>query len=179
MSNLSIETYSIERGRPVTPETQDWRWYVAELVVEANIAGDSRNVIHINSVLVHAHSPEDAYRKALELGNSEETQYANPAGSLVRWHFRGLREIWEMYEPPEHGAEVAWEEKFGLSGEEIKNIIRPEHLLSIFRDPQPHVGTPDYSSGEIVSKAMKMVEKQRPEQKFKAKRKRQSKKMIN
>jgi hypothetical protein len=44
------------------------KWYLAELVQELRVAGDSRNVIWRNLTLVRADSPEHAYQEALRLG---------------------------------------------------------------------------------------------------------------
>ncbi|MGB3691330.1 MAG: DUF4288 domain-containing protein [Spirulinaceae cyanobacterium] len=43
---------------------QDAKWYLAELIMECKIEGDSRNVIHVNITLVRADSPEEAFSKA-------------------------------------------------------------------------------------------------------------------
>jgi hypothetical protein len=47
---------------------EDAKWYLAEIVEEITVEEDSRNVVHRNLHLIRADSPEEAYRKAIELG---------------------------------------------------------------------------------------------------------------
>jgi hypothetical protein len=42
---------------------KDARWYWADLILEFTIEGDDRNVVHINTHLIEADSPEQAYQK--------------------------------------------------------------------------------------------------------------------
>ena len=51
---------------------EDARWYLADIVLEHIIEGDSRNVVHINTHLVEAESPVEAYEKAVGLGRRSE-----------------------------------------------------------------------------------------------------------
>ena len=66
------------------------RWYLADIVLEHIIDGDPRNVVHVNTHLVEAHSPEEAYAKALDLGRCSELEYLNTDSKQVRVVFRGL-----------------------------------------------------------------------------------------
>ena len=68
---------------------QGARWYIADVVLEHKIEDDPRNVVHINSLLVEATSPEEAYDKAMKLGQADETEYPNTAGKPVTVRFRG------------------------------------------------------------------------------------------
>ena len=51
--------------------------------------GDPRNVVHVNTLLIEADSPERAYKKARALGREAETVYENSDGKDVRVIFRG------------------------------------------------------------------------------------------
>lgn len=51
----------------------DSEWYIAELVMEITVHGAVSNIVHRDSMLIHAHSPDEAYRKAFELGQRGET----------------------------------------------------------------------------------------------------------
>jgi Domain of unknown function (DUF4288) len=62
-------------------------WYIAGVVVEHTIEGDWRNVVHVNTRLIEANSPEEAYRKADVLGLAGEQQYLNTEGKQVRVTF--------------------------------------------------------------------------------------------
>ena len=64
-------------------------WYIAGLVLEHTIEGDRRNVVHVNTHLIEADSPEEAYRKAVAFGRTGEQDYANTEGKRVRITFRG------------------------------------------------------------------------------------------
>src|SRR5437667_1294982 len=50
-------------------------WYVADLVEEIRVEGDPRSVVHINTVLVNARSPDEAFSRAWQLGQRSEQEY--------------------------------------------------------------------------------------------------------
>jgi hypothetical protein len=131
-------------------------WYIAEIVEEISVEDDARHVLHKNLILVHADSPESAYQKALALGKEEELSYPNPAGKLVRITFRGLGELNIVHDELEHGAELIYEERIGLSNEEIEKCVRSKEELAVFRPPEPTTG-PDYSSKEIMDDANRLL----------------------
>jgi hypothetical protein len=72
---------------------KDAKWYIAELVMEFQIEGDLRNVVHVNFVLIRADSPEEAFEKAEQLGREAEDTYKNPDNLTVTATYRGL---WEL-----------------------------------------------------------------------------------
>lgn len=131
-------------------------WYVAELIMELAVDGDPRNVVHKNLVLIEAKSPEDAYRKALELGKAGENSYNNPEGKLVTVKFRGLGHLDVILDALEHGAEIQFEEHVGVSADQIKSWIRRKEELNVFV-PIEQSSAPDYSSAEVMNEAEKMV----------------------
>jgi hypothetical protein len=60
--------------------------YLANIVEELTVKDDSRNVVHANNlILIRADSPEEAYRKARELG----TRGSNPTKTSTEgsYHF--------------------------------------------------------------------------------------------
>lgn len=59
------------------------RWYVADLILEFTIEGGDRKVVHINTHLIEANSPEQAYQKATDLGRGGEREFANTDGTRV------------------------------------------------------------------------------------------------
>ena len=133
------------------------KWYLATLIEEIAVEGDSRNVVHKNLVLVRADCPEKAYEKALELGRKSEVSYENPEGRLVKIKFRGLRELNVVYDEIEHGAELSYEELLGVPEEQIKALLRRKEDLAVFRPITPTAG-PDYSSREVVEDAKRLVD---------------------
>lgn len=108
------------------------KWYLADMVEEITIEDESDNIVHINLVLVRADSPDEAYQKALELGKESEISYFNTDGKSVRIIFRGLRDLNVIHEELEHGAELLYEEKIGLSDVEIRTLIRPKEVFNVF-----------------------------------------------
>ena len=136
---------------------KDAKWYVAQIVVEFTVAGDPRNAVHINYLLVRADSPSEAYEKALRLGSDHETTYLNPDMKQVKARFHGLRDLNVVYEDLAHGAELLYEEKVALNQEEIGQLVRPIESLAVFKGIQKSEG-PDYSSGEVVREAKRLLE---------------------
>ena len=123
-------------------------WYLADLIVSINIKNDSTNVVHINTLLVHAYSNEDAYDKTLILGKEEETEYKNSDGNKVTIKFEGIGDIYEIMGDLEHGTEIIYEEKINISKEKIATWIRKKDELSIFSSPEKK-DTPNYIPKEI------------------------------
>ena len=96
----------------------DAEWYVADLVVEIRVEGDQRSVVHINTVLVNARSPDEAFSRAWQLGQRSEQEYLNPSNRRVTFRFRGLRHLGVIQDPLEHGGEIVYSERIGLSESE-------------------------------------------------------------
>lgn len=140
---------------------QDAKWYLADIVEQISVEGDSRNVVHSNLVLVRADSPEEAYQKALELGMAAEQTFENPEGNLVTIRFRGLRDLNVIHDDLEHGAELTYQEKLGMEEPEIAEWVRPKEDLGVFRPIIPTKG-PDYGSKEILEEALKEFPHLRP-----------------
>ena len=72
---------------------EEAKWYLADVIVEMRIEGEPRSLIHINTLLVRADSPEEAHQKAWALGQQEEHSYENTDGRRVTGVFRGLGEM--------------------------------------------------------------------------------------
>jgi hypothetical protein len=136
------------------------KWYLATLVEEIVVEGDSRNVVHKNLVLVLADCPERAYDSAMELGKKSEVSYENPDGRPVRIKFRGLSELNVVYDELEHGAELHFEELLGVSEEQIEALLRRREDLAVFRPITPSTG-PDYSSRQVLQDAEQLLENAR------------------
>lgn len=124
---------------------KDAKWYIAELINECRIEGESNNIVHIDITLINANSPEDAFQKANELGKENEISYSNPKNQQVSWFYRGLRNLYVVYDELEHGAELLFEEKIGMTEDEIKNIISDREQLNVFTKAKPKdENEPDY-----------------------------------
>jgi hypothetical protein len=132
------------------------RWYVAEIVEEIRVEGDERNVVHRILVLVDASSPEDAYRRAMELGQQSELTWQNPKGRTVVSRFRGLSELDVVHDPLEHGAELCFFEDISVPEERVAAWVRNKERLNVFREIEPSTG-PDYSCKEVVEEARRLA----------------------
>jgi hypothetical protein len=128
---------------------EDAEWYLAWVVVEHIVGGDSRNVVHTNLMLIRAHSPDEAYVKAIELGKASDMTYENPQGESVVSVFRGLRELCVIYDKLEDGGELTYDEKFGVPNEEIERGIKPKERLAVFSE-EDVAAKPDYMPKEIA-----------------------------
>lgn len=136
----------------------DAEWYIAELVMEITVHGAAANIVHRNSMLIHADSPNEAYDKALVLGKEGETQYINPKDQRVQIRFRGVSKLDVIYEPLEDGAELYFEEQRGVSQSEIDKLIPPKEKLEVFTPPMPgREHDPDYRSKAVVEEAVRMM----------------------
>jgi hypothetical protein len=137
----------------------DAEWYIAVLVMEITVHGSQRNVLHRNLILINAHSPQEAYEKAVRTGQTGETQYENLKDQRVEIKFRGISKLDVLYEPFEDGAELAFEELLGVSEPDIQQMIPPMEELAVFTAPTPgKERDPDYRSKAVVEKAVEMLD---------------------
>jgi hypothetical protein len=128
---------------------KDARWYLADLVLEHRIDGQGQNVVHVNTHLVEAGSPDEAYEKALALGRGGEHEYENVDGRQVRVVFRGLRELNVIHEPLEDGAEIIYTEDVGVPEEQLREWVRPRERLGVFAPIEAKHG-PDYMPESVM-----------------------------
>jgi hypothetical protein len=133
---------------------KDVEWFIAQLVVEIRVQRSRRNIVHINYVLIRAKTPEQAYREAMKLGKDSNQTYKNPRGKVVTHCFLGLRNLDAIFDTLEHGCEIMFVERLGMSASGTRKLVRPKRDLEAFRPIRERKGRPDYSSGEI----MKIVE---------------------
>lgn len=108
------------------------RWYLADIVLDFLIEDDPANVVHVNTHLIEAESPDQAYEKALALGRNSEHQYKNPAGEQVRVVFRGLRQLNVIHDDLKDGAELTWEELVEVPPEQLRRLLTPREELNVF-----------------------------------------------
>lgn len=153
----------------------DAEWFLAELVEEYRVEGHRRNVVHINYVLVQAKTPSEAYRKAIELGKRGDCKWKNPKGQTVTHRFLGLRELDVIHDPLEHGCEIMFIERLGMSRANTLKLVRKKHELEAFLPIRSgRRGRPDYSSKEIVDMLVKELKKQKTAEATDSKRRRSS-----
>jgi hypothetical protein len=130
----------------------DTRWYLADIVLELLIEGDSRNVVHTNLRLIEAASPEQAYEKALALGRNEEQTYTNTDGNQVRVVFRGLADLNAIHDALEDGAELAFSESVSVPPAKLRARVRRKEQLGVFAPHGPRRQGPNYMPDSIMRK---------------------------
>src|ERR1700687_1235356 len=94
---------------------KDARWYLADIVEEIKIEGEKRSLVHVNIVLVESDSSENAYEKALKLGRQCNHTYKNTEGKKVTCRFRGLRDLNVIHGELDHGTELIYQRRVGLT----------------------------------------------------------------
>jgi hypothetical protein len=129
---------------------KDARWYLADIILEHIVEGDPRNLVHVNTHLVEAESPEQAHEKALALGRGSEHEYTNTIGRRVRVVFRGLRELNIIHESLEDGAELAYSETVGVPEEQLRGWITPKERLGVFAPIEPTSSGPNYMPESVM-----------------------------
>jgi hypothetical protein len=140
---------------------KDAEWFLAKLVEEFRVQGRKRNVVHLNYVLIRAKTPTEAYRKAIELGERSNRKWKNPWGEEVTHRFLGLRQLDVIHDPLEHGCEIMFIEKIGMSKPGLRKLIRKRKELEAFLPIRGRKGRPDYSSKEIMDAVAKEITKRR------------------
>ena len=121
----------------------DARWYLADIVEEVRIESEPENIVHTNTILVRADSPEEAYQSALALGKEGEITYTNPEGKTVQVYFRGLRDLNVIHGQLEHGTELIYEKRTGMSESDLARWVSAKDELEVFvprdtsKDPTP------------------------------------------
>jgi hypothetical protein len=125
------------------------RWYLADVVLEHRIEGEPRNVVDINTHLVEAGSPEEAYTKALTIGRDAENDYTNTEDARVQVVFRGIKQLSVIHEKLEDGAELMYSRKVGVSEDELNGWNKPMDRLAVFAPIQPGVEGPNSVPGLV------------------------------
>lgn len=129
------------------------RWYLADLVMETTVAGDRRRVVQVNTTLVRADSPQAALAAAKLLGRQSQHRYLNTTGRAVHVRFRGIRDLLEIYEPLEHGAELMYTEAVTTSVTAAARLARKKNQLGAFRPRTPKGrAVPNYMPADIADK---------------------------
>ena len=126
------------------------RWFLADVVVELTVDGDPRNLVHINMHLVEAESAEQAYKKALALGQASEQVYKNSTGREVRAVFRGLRSLDVIHDALEDGAELAYSERVAVLEAELQAWLPPKEKLGVFTDGGFKHDVPNYMPESVM-----------------------------
>jgi hypothetical protein len=127
---------------------QGAKWYVADLVIAISVGGRKRLTVHLNTVLVRADSPTEAYERSVSLGREHQMTYRNAAGERVHFKFLGLAELTVIHDDLEHGCELLYRQKLGRTQTQARSLVTPRSRLGVFSPPIPN-RAPDYMSGDI------------------------------
>jgi hypothetical protein len=136
---------------------KDAEWFLADLVEKIRVAGSKRNIVHINSVIIRATSPELAYKRAIAMGRQHQLSYLNPKGKMVTIRFRGLGNLDVIHDPLDDGCEVMFREKLSVSERDLRRMLRPKQKLEVFQPIRPRRGRPDFTSKQIMDEVAKRI----------------------
>ena len=111
------------------------KWHVAVLIVEGRVEGedDELPLVDVQYKLLRAQDAESAYQRAWDLAASEELEYENDEGAMVRWRCVGLHDLRELSESPGDGSEIySW-----MDRADPNDWVTPKEDLAIFASPNP------------------------------------------
>lgn len=140
---------------------KDAKWYLTGIVEQITVEDDPRHVVHVNTILIRADSPEEAYQEAMRLGANANLSYPNPEGKTVTMNFLGLHDLNVIHDELEHGAELSYREFKTTDEATIREWVSAKEDLGVFARMRPMQG-PDYTSGEIVGEARKLLDSLKP-----------------
>jgi hypothetical protein len=111
---------------------KDMEWFLADLIQQFTFV-DGSHSMYVNTVLVKAASVEQAYEKALGFGEAYNYSFTNTDQEEVKVSFRGLRNLYLIYDKLEDGAELIYEEHEEITEEEIAAMVTPKEKLVAFK----------------------------------------------
>ena len=113
-------------------------WYSAAILLRFEGEGENQENLNRrclaweNFHIIKAENPEEAFEKALKLGQSYENQYNNREGENVKWIFEGLTMLVPIYEELHDGAEIGWTEHDNKAVKTIKSFVKSKEELEVF-----------------------------------------------
>ncbi len=89
-----------------------------------------------NTVLIRAKSREQAYRKAIALGqlSNGNTMWDAEMKRSGSWQFEGLTDLLPVYEKLSDGAEILWKEYRNRTVKTIRSLVKKKRDLPVFDD---------------------------------------------
>jgi hypothetical protein len=115
---------------------KDMEWFLADLIQQFTFVDGSHSV-YVNTLLVKATSIEEAYEKAMGFGQVYNYSFTNTDQQEVKVSFRGLHELYLIYDKIEDGAELIYEEYEEITEEEIAAMVTPKEKLAAFESHGP------------------------------------------
>lgn len=91
-----------------------------------------------NTILIRARTREQAYRKAVAMGQSSNGSEAWDSNTKRRgaWRFEGLTELLPVYDRIEDGAEISWIKHENRSVRKVKSFVKRKRDLAVFDDSE-------------------------------------------
>jgi hypothetical protein len=115
---------------------KDMEWFLADLIQQFTFK-DGSHSIYVNTILVKATSVEQAYEKALKFGEVYNYSFTNADQEEVKVSFRGLRDLYLIYDKLEDGSELIYEDYEEMTEEEIAALVTPKEKLAAFEKHGP------------------------------------------
>ena len=104
-------------------------WYASRLILKCTVGNQISDFLFSEQVrLIEASNAEEAYTKALKLGQEEECEYLNSEQQKVVWTFKGLFDL-DCINSLQDGAEITSKRFIDQSSD---NLIVAKDELSIF-----------------------------------------------
>ena len=112
------------------------KWYISHEILyfvtkPSRSEQREKSLVWENLILLNARNAEDAYRKAMKLGqlNEQKVRIGEKEGFL---RFKGLRDLVAIHDELKNGAELEWRE-FRIDAAKLKAMITPKRRLHAFR----------------------------------------------
>ncbi len=121
-------------------------WWVATIIERFQF--DDENLDNMrrrcrafsNVVILKADEREDAYRKAIEYGESgieNKSDWSNGKGRKGRWVFEGLSSLIPIYDELDpDGTEILFDDDNGITVGRVKSWVRKKEDLEAFDDSE-------------------------------------------
>jgi tetratricopeptide (TPR) repeat protein len=107
-------------------------WFLAEHIQQFTFANGDDPLVWVNTVLIQATSLEEAYSKAMAQGEPYNHKFINTDQVEVTCTFRGLRDLYLIYDKLEDGSEIIWTEYDDLDEAQIAAMVTPKEKLAAF-----------------------------------------------
>lgn len=92
----------------------------------------SRCLVWENTRIIKAKNRNDAFRKAMHLGNSVSPSKTDGG----EWRFAGISLLLPIYDDLEDGAEVLWTARGKMQQKNIRKLVKTKKQLPVFNDKE-------------------------------------------
>ena len=124
-SNVAFQNKS-HSGWWIFREVEQW------VSKRKTLSPSSRCPVWENTRLIRARSREEAYRKAMRLGQAGHPSKTNGG----EWRFAGISMLLPVFEDIEDGAEILWVDRGSLPVKSIRKLVKSTRELPVFNDEE-------------------------------------------